>query len=106
MDGDFFQRVYKAVSRVPPGRVASYGQIATVVSGSPFAARTVGWALHALPEYLVDEVPWWRIVNVRGRISTSCVEHNAAQQRGRLVDEGIEFDDMGCIDLDRFGWAG
>ena len=48
---DFFQRVWDLVRQIPPGQVATYGQIAEIL-GSPRAARTVGWALHALPEGL------------------------------------------------------
>lgn len=46
---DFFQQVWDLVCRIPSGRVAMYGQIAEIL-GSPQAAKTVGWALHTLPE--------------------------------------------------------
>jgi len=44
----FFERVYRLVRQVPPGKVTSYGAIARML-GYPHAARTVGWALHSLP---------------------------------------------------------
>ncbi|MFB0536550.1 MAG: MGMT family protein, partial [Anaerolineae bacterium] len=58
--GDFFSRVYRLVSMIPRGKVASYGQIARML-GSPRGARTVGWALHGLPEG--TDVPWHRVIN-------------------------------------------
>ena len=89
--------------QVPPGQVTSYGAIARMLS-SPRGARTVGWALHSLPEG--SNVPWHRVVNGHGRISTSCIEHGAAQQRDLLEAEGIIFDGRGTVDWERFGWEG
>lgn len=43
----FFERVYSVVRLVPQGKIATYGQIASIVSHRR-AARTVGWALHGL----------------------------------------------------------
>ncbi|MFM9100429.1 MAG: MGMT family protein, partial [Cyanobium sp.] len=62
----FDQRVYAAVARIPPGRLATYGQIAELI-GAYGCARQVGWALRRLP--LPSAVPWQRVVNARGQIS-------------------------------------
>jgi methylated-DNA-protein-cysteine methyltransferase-like protein len=99
----FFEQVYRLVRQVPPGKVTSYGAIARML-GHPHAARTVGWALHSLPEG--SDVPWQRVINSQGRISTSCREHGADLQRALLEAEGIEFDERGYVDWDRFGWEG
>ncbi len=99
----FFDQVYRLVRRVPPGKVTSYGAIARML-GHPHAARTVGWALHSLPTG--SDVPWQRVVNVQGRISTSCEEHGEGLQRALLEAEGVEFDERGSVDWDRFGWEG
>ena len=58
--GGFFDRVYTVVRRIPAGRVTSYGHVAALC-GKPCAARTVGWALHGLPDG--SDVPWHRVVN-------------------------------------------
>ncbi len=100
---NFFEQVYRLVRQVPPGKVTSYGAIARMLD-NPHAARTVGWALHGLPEG--SDVPWHRVINSRGRISTSCREHGADHQRALLESEGIEFDEYGYTDWDRFGWDG
>ena len=47
MSAGFFERVYRLVGLIPPGKVATYGQIADLLA-HPRAARTVGWALHSL----------------------------------------------------------
>lgn len=98
----FFEQVYILVRRVPPGRVASYGQIARLLD-QPHAARTVGWALGGLPGG--HDVPWHRVINAVGRISLPDPA-GAAEQRRRLEAEGVVFDSTGRIDLERFGWAG
>ncbi len=102
----FFTAVWALVSRVPRGRVTTYGAVARMLTGETGAARTVGWALHGLPAELVEKVPWWRVVNSAGRISTSCQLHSAADQAARLVAEGVAVDDQGRIALERYGWSG
>jgi methylated-DNA-protein-cysteine methyltransferase-like protein len=99
----FFERVYRLVRQVPRGKVTSYGAIASMM-GHPRAARTVGWALHGLKEG--TDVPWHRVINSRGRISTSCQEHDAGLQRAMLEDEEVEFNERDVVDWDRFGWKG
>jgi methylated-DNA-protein-cysteine methyltransferase-like protein len=99
----FFERVYFAVSQVPPGQVATYGQIAAVL-GRARGARAVGWALHALNDTQAELVPWWRIINAQGRISSACREHSAILQRQLLEAEGIPFRPDGRIPLDQVQW--
>ena len=99
----FFQRVYDMVAQIPYGKVATYGQIALYL-GYPRAARTVGWALHALPEG--RKIPWHRVINSQGRVSTSCLTHSADLQRAMLEEEGIAFDERGFVDLALYRWEG
>ena len=110
----FFEKVYRLVRQVPYGKVTSYGAIARIL-GNPRGARTVGWALHSLPPSVPPaggrderggDVPWWRVINSQGRISTSCWEHGADQQRELLEAEGVEFGERGYVDWERFGWEG
>lgn len=101
----FFQQVYLVVRQIPAGKVASYGQIAALL-GHPRAARTVGWALASLRESQEEQVPWQRVINAEGRISIRNLRHAAEEQRLLLEGEGVEFDDRGYLDWDRFGWAG
>jgi methylated-DNA-protein-cysteine methyltransferase-like protein len=101
----FFEQVYLLVRQIPPGQVASYGQIAALL-GHPRAARTVGWALNALVEAEAPEVPWHRVINHAGRITIARAGLDPEVQRQLLEDEGIEFDQAGYVDMHRFGWRG
>lgn len=95
-----YEAIYEVIRRIPRGKVATYGQIAYLV-GPPCTARRVGWALGALRSGTPgDPVPWQRVVNARGESSIG------GTQMDRLVEEGIQLDDEGRIDLKRFGWDG
>ncbi len=100
----FFEQVYAVVRLVPRGKVATYGQIASMLE-HPRAARTVGWALHGLPDQLEPKVPWHRVINVHGRISNSSGRHGGAEEQlRRLRKEGIKFDRSGRCDLRKYLW--
>ncbi|MDD5040570.1 MAG: MGMT family protein [Patescibacteria group bacterium] len=102
----YFQRVYGLVKRIPRGRVATYGQIAGIL-GSPRGARMVGWALHVLPKKELRTVPWHRVINREGRISTTCLEHTARQQAELLKKERVAVTAVHGsyrIDLTKFLW--
>jgi methylated-DNA-protein-cysteine methyltransferase-like protein len=91
------------VRRIPRGRVATYGDIAAL-AGLGGHARQVGYALHALPEHL--RVPWHRVVNAQGRISTGRgVAGGELPQRFRLEKEGVRFDPNGRIPLAKYRWG-
>ena len=93
-----FQRVLAIVKSIPRGRVATYGQISRMIDGR-LTPVGVGWAIRSAPE---GSVPWQRVVNARGGISTDG-EHPGLQ-RSLLEAEGVPFDVDGCVDLERVGW--
>jgi methylated-DNA-protein-cysteine methyltransferase-like protein len=101
----FFDQVYAVVRQIPPGKVASYGQVAALL-GHPRAARTVGWALAALRENNEPDVPWQRVINSQGRVSIRNLEHAPEEQQMLLEAEGIEFNAQGKMDWKRYGWQG
>jgi methylated-DNA-protein-cysteine methyltransferase-like protein len=98
---DSYNRIYKVVRRIPPGRVATYGQVAAL-AGLPGHARQVGYALHALEEG--SELPWQRVINAKGEVSPRATPGWDGFQRQLLEEEGVEFDGRGRIDLRRFRW--
>jgi len=100
---DFRQGVLEAVARVPAGTVASYGQIAWM-AGFPRRPRQVGMVLKGLPEG--TELPWHRIVNAKGYVSSRGRWWCAMLQIRLLREEGIEVDDDGQLDLARHQWPG
>lgn len=84
---NFREQVIGCVSKIPKGRVVSYGQVASAC-GSPRAARQVGWILHGLDG--TDRVPWWRVINGRGYISIKGnVMATPLAQKNFLESEGI-----------------
>ena len=100
--GDFFKRVHGIVAMIPPGAVMTYGQIASI-AGNPRASRAVGYALRAIPSG--TELPWHRVVNSKGRISsrrTMQGDDDRSLQRVLLESEGIVFRESGSIDLGKY----
>jgi methylated-DNA-protein-cysteine methyltransferase-like protein len=88
--GSFDQRVWRVVERIPPGQLATYGQIAELI-GAYGCARQVGWALRRLS--LPSPVPWHRVVNAQGRIAMSLSREGSDWiQRELLIAEGIPVD--------------
>ncbi len=97
----FVSLVYEAVSEIPRGKVATYGQIATLI-GLPRHARHVGKALAKLP--WGSEVPWYRVVNAKGfPYATHAGE--SSKQRQLLMAEGIQFNEAGNINLKKYQWC-
>ncbi len=92
--------IYDVIARIPKGRVATYGQIASL-AGMSGRARQVGYALAATPEEL--DLPWQRVINAQGRISPRAHTKFHQLQRLLLEEEGIVFAGD-RIDLGRFGW--
>ena len=96
-------RVWAVVCAIPSGRVATYKQVAALAHiEGPSGARQVGYALAALSAGA--DVPWHRVVNVKGTISPRGGRDWSNEQYDRLALEGIEFDALGRIDLQRFEW--
>ncbi len=96
-----YSLIYAVVRQVPHGRVATYGQIASL-AGLSGRARQVGYALHSLAEG--NDVPWHRVINARGEVSPRSTPGWDGLQRHRLEEEGIDFGLRGRIDLERYRW--
>ncbi len=94
-----YEKIWRAVRRIPRGRVATYGQIARV-AGMDGQPRLVGYAMHALPPG--SQVPWHRVINAAGRISLP--GPSGREQRWKLEAEGIEFSPAGRISLKHYQW--
>jgi methylated-DNA-protein-cysteine methyltransferase-like protein len=96
-----FKRVYALVSRIPKGRVMTYGQIATLIENR-LSPRAVGWAMHGCPK----GVPWQRVVNAQGATSTDRLpDMPPGLQRAMLEAEGVAFRPNGTLDLTRYRWV-
>src|SRR5882724_2517206 len=98
---DTRKKIYAVVKRIPRGRVATYGQVATI-AGLDGHARQVGYALHDLPSG--SDVPWNRVINARGEISLRSAGDSHELQRMLLEGEGVELDLAGRVDLRKYRW--
>jgi len=99
----FFSAVYEAVKRIPPGKVATYGQIARLC-GNPRMARQVGWALHQNPRQ--GEIPCHRVLNRFGGCCEGFAFGGLGAQQLLLEAEGIVFNEAGNVDLTKYQWEG
>ena len=97
--GNFFERVYEEVKKIPEGMVITYGQIASKLGTKD--ARRVGHALHANKEG--SGVPCHRVVNKEGRLAPSYAFGGYHEQRNRLLAEGVKFLDELHVDLEKCG---
>ncbi|HIE75406.1 MAG: cysteine methyltransferase [Acidiferrobacteraceae bacterium] len=100
MGGGIYKVIYTLVQAVPFGQVATYGQIARLAG---CGARQVGYAMAAVK---APDIPWHRVVNSRGAVSTRSVGAPDPEQRRRLVEEGVLFDTFGRVNLAVFRWPG
>ena len=107
--GEFQEKVYAAVERVPRGKVASYGLIARLV-GTPRKARFVGYAMHGNPRpWNASEgtgIPCHRVVFKDGRICEGYAFGGPEVQRSLLESEGVAFVDESHVDMDACLWDG
>jgi methylated-DNA-protein-cysteine methyltransferase-like protein len=82
----------------------TYGQIARLLD-ERYSPRLVGWAMHATPKDSRN-IPWHRVINSRGGISTGRVILEAPElQRLLLEAEGVNFDARGYCDLAEYQWS-
>ncbi len=95
-----FEDVYAIVRKIPRGRVMNYGQIAGLIR-HPLSARAVGWAMQQCPK----GIPWHRVVNAEGGISTEMLTDPPRLQRLLLEGEGIRFDQSGKLSMSRYRWT-
>ncbi len=100
VDDPVRQRILAVVDSIPPGQVATYGQVAQE-AGLERRARLVGRLLGELgPNSLL---PWHRVVASPGRISERPGKGPREQAR-RLRKEGVSVTG-GRLDLGRHRWS-
>ena len=95
-----YRKIWEVVRRIPPGKVATYGQVARL-AGLGGQARMAGYALHAAPEEI--GIPWHRVINARGQISLPRENGQYDLQKTLLEAEGIVFRNE-TVDLQRYRW--
>lgn len=95
---DATKRICLVLSKIPRGRVVTYGDLAEM-AGFPRAARLAGRVLRNLPRD--TGLPWHRVINAQGRLSLP--EASARRQVERLEREGVALV-RGRVDLKRYRW--
>ena len=102
MDKMVKQRVWLALNLVPPGTVVTYGQLAEMAGLSRRHARLIGTVLSQLPSG--STLPWFRVINHKGKISFPPDSERYTKQRSMLEDEGVFFTGD-KVSLQRYGWT-
>lgn len=105
--GDFADRVFAVVRRIPRGKVSTYGQVGRMI-GAPRSARLVGYALRANPAPGTDKasIPCHRVVFKDGSLAPGFAFGGPEVQRRMLEEEGVDFTDDGRIRMEEFLWDG
>ena len=80
------QRVWQVVASIPLGKVASYGQVATL-AGVPRGARLVGRIMGALP--VDSNLPWHRVIRADGKLAFPEDSDRYRRQRDQLAQDGV-----------------
>ena len=102
MKSSLYQQIHEIIRLIPSGKVATYGQIAEIVGGC--TARMVGYAASTIP--VDSEIPWQRVINYKGKISSRNRVFGELLQQELLEGEGIQFDQLGKTNLKYYRWNG
>jgi len=98
---EFFERVYAVVAQIPPGRVATYGDIAAHVGrrGRPGA---LDWPLNGAAG---RDLPCHRVVNRNGVLTGKRHFETPRVMKERLRSEGVTFVAEDRVDLTEHRWT-
>jgi methylated-DNA-protein-cysteine methyltransferase related protein len=98
---NFTSRAVEIIKNIPPGKVMTYGQIASL-AGSPRGARQVVRILHSMSEK--HNLPWFRVINSKGELGIQDQE-SFLKQKQLLQNEGICFIDESKINLKAYQYS-
>lgn len=92
--------IYQLVSKIPKGKVTTYGVLAKKAGiNNP---RLVGKILHQNPD--PEKIPCHRVVNWQGEVSKNYAFGGALVQIKKLKREGVEVV-RGRVDLKKYLWV-
>ena len=96
---DTKQKLLYEVSKIPSGKVISYGDIGAKIGLSGWIT---GRILTGMTEEEMKKYPWQRVVNKVGYISALKLGFKGNLQIELLREEGVEVID-GVVDMARYG---
>lgn len=94
------EKILSVIKAIPEGRVASYGQIASV-AGLPRGHRLVARALGNNPA--ASDLPWYRVIRADGRSGMAADSKGYLKQFALLKAEGV----LACngrVDMKTYQW--
>ena len=94
------KRLWSTIADIPPGSVASYGQVAEI-AGIPRGARQTAYALRHAPAEM--NLPWFRVVQVSGKLAFEPGSAAFKRQAGLLAEDGVVLLN-GRIDMKKYRW--
>lgn len=100
VDNEFSERVYELVSKIPIGRVMTYGQIAAIC-GAAWAAWEVGQIAHTGP----SDLPWQRVVNKSGGLARGWPNGGIEVHRQLLEEESVFVSNDYKVDVSSLLWS-
>lgn len=99
----FAEQIYAIARKIPTGKVASYGQLASM-AGRPRAARMVGRFMSRCPEG--NGVPCHRVLHKDGSLCEQLTFDLLDIGRQLLRAEGVSFLPDGRVDMAKCRWDG
>jgi methylated-DNA-protein-cysteine methyltransferase-like protein len=99
VDKEFKNRIYALVAQIPPGKVATYGQLAAL-AGAAWAAWEVGQIAHTGPK----DLPWQRVVNKKGGLASGYPGGGRERHKAVLEAEGYEVSDDYTVNVEKLLW--
>ena len=100
MISDFSKCVIDIILKIPAGKIATYGQIASI-AGNSKAARQISRILHSSSNKY--GLPWHRVINSQGGISMR-IGDGFEMQKAMLESEGIQVKN-GKVNLNKYQWS-
>ena len=94
------EEIWQWVAAIPPGKVATYGQIARL-AGYPRHARYTGTILKKLPKG--STLPWFRVLKATGELAFPVGSGSWKRQKSSLEAEGVTMQAM-RISLPLYQW--
>lgn len=94
-----FEKIRKIVSKIPKGKVLTYGDVAKIVGTKD--SRLVGFALRGNQD---PNIPCHRVIRKDGTLADGYSLGGWKEQKARLKPEGITFLKERQVDLAKHRW--